>query len=180
MKVGPAAKKIIDAYKSVGGAGSAEQQKAHFLGSKDIEGPGLMVTFHEAMAIHRAKNRALVSINQQVLRESGGRVIQDKSMLAKIKKAQADKSRASTSWLTSGTEVEVGKLGSTQGMLVAEKHLVARQANSKGRLLNWVPGHGGDVWAVDHGGRRIAVYSIDEIKPTTPPAVPSSGLWLGE
>jgi hypothetical protein len=31
-----------------------------------------------------------------------------------------------------------------------------------GILIQWVPGHGGDVWYVKHENGDIAVYSIEE------------------
>ena len=53
-------------------------------------------------------------------------------------------------------------LETADGILVVKKHLDARRANCKGRLLNWVPGHGGDVWFVQHESDDIAAYSITE------------------
>ena len=53
-------------------------------------------------------------------------------------------------------------LGSTKGMFVHQKHIYARRANTMGTLLQWVPGHGGDVWAVEHEDKSIATYCVTE------------------
>ena len=56
----------------------------------------------------------------------------------------------------------VPRLHSTDGLLVHQKHLAARDNNKVGTLINWVPGHGGDVWFVEHEDSSIAAYSFTE------------------
>lgn len=43
------------------------------------------------------------------------------------------------------------ELGSTMGMFVMPKHLETRRPNALGIVLSHIPGHGGDVWWVQHG-----------------------------
>ncbi len=57
------------------------------------------------------------------------------------------------------------KLGETTGMTIAEKHLVVRKTGVTGTVLNYVPGHGGDVWFVKHDGcEEIGAYCFDELE----------------
>ena len=65
--------------------------------------------------------------------------------------------------IKSGMKVKVVSLGSTMGMLIHEKHLSIREVGKEGIVKNWVPGHGGDVWAItqDNG---VACYCYDEIE----------------
>lgn len=44
------------------------------------------------------------------------------------------------------------------GMLVHKKHLDARRSLAKGTIRGWVPGHGGDVYWVEHEDKAIAAY----------------------
>jgi len=50
-------------------------------------------------------------------------------------------------------------------MLVSPKHLEARRANSEGIVLGALPGHGGDVWMVQHVGGQLAAYCFTEFEP---------------
>ena len=54
------------------------------------------------------------------------------------------------------------RLGSTAGMMVHRSYLDARRAGEKGKLLTWVPGHGGDLWLIEHEDGRRAVYCYME------------------
>lgn len=63
-----------------------------------------------------------------------------------------------------GTILRVTHLGSTSGMLIATKHLDCRRAGEKVTMRGWVPGHGGDVWFVQHDNGDIAVYSFTELE----------------
>ncbi len=54
---------------------------------------------------------------------------------------------------------------STGGMLVPLKHLEARAEGVVGTVMNYVPGHGGDVWFVQHDTGEIAVYTFNEFEP---------------
>lgn len=54
------------------------------------------------------------------------------------------------------------KLGNTEGMLINPKHLNNRKPNTKGIIHAYVPGHGGDVWFIEHSDNDIAAYSITE------------------
>lgn len=61
--------------------------------------------------------------------------------------------------------VTIDKLESTDGMMIHAKHLNERRASTPGRLLDYVPGHGGDVWFVEHEGAAVAaVYSLAEMR----------------
>lgn len=62
-----------------------------------------------------------------------------------------------------GLKVRVVSDDGTKGMLIAEKHLSIREVGKEGTVLNWVPGHGGDVWFVqqDNG---IAAYCYTELE----------------
>jgi hypothetical protein len=64
-----------------------------------------------------------------------------------------------------GMKVRTGKLGSTMGFIIHPKHIAVRQANITGVVRGWVPGHGGDVWFVQHDNSDdIGVYSVDEME----------------
>jgi hypothetical protein len=55
------------------------------------------------------------------------------------------------------------RLGTTDGMLIHERHLQARGTTQLGVVLNWVPGHGGDVWFVRHVKTGdVAAYCFNE------------------
>lgn len=72
-----------------------------------------------------------------------------------------------------GLCVTVAKLGSTDGMTIAPKHLAVRRVGTVGTVSGYVPGHGGDVWWVKHSGSEdVGAYCFDEIEPVVP------HLWL--
>lgn len=52
----------------------------------------------------------------------------------------------------------------TRGFIVAEENMSVRKAGI-GRVLSFVPGHGGDVWFVEHPDRSIGAYSTKEFAP---------------
>lgn len=54
------------------------------------------------------------------------------------------------------------ELGTTDGMLISPNNLNNRKRNCKGKLLSYVPGHGGDVWFIEHSPNDIAAYAINE------------------
>ena len=54
------------------------------------------------------------------------------------------------------------ELGTTDGMFISLNNLNNRKRNCKGKLLSYVPGHGGDVWFIKHSKNDIAAYSINE------------------
>ena len=56
----------------------------------------------------------------------------------------------------------VGVLGDTEGMLVKQEHLDARQPNKDGQVSGPVPGHGGDVWWVAHDDGTTGAYESKE------------------
>lgn len=65
-----------------------------------------------------------------------------------------------------GITVITGKLGNTTGMMIADKHLLVRQEGVLGTVLDYVPGHGGDVWFVRHGDTpAIGAYVFNEFEP---------------
>lgn len=63
-----------------------------------------------------------------------------------------------------GLKVCVVEDNGTEGMLIKPQHLDIRQVGKVGTILNYVPGHGGDVWFVkqDNG---IAAYCFNELEP---------------
>jgi hypothetical protein len=64
-----------------------------------------------------------------------------------------------------GLRVKTGILGDTKGMLIHEKHLAVRKPDQAGTISRWVPGHGGDVWFVQHDdSEEIGAYSYDEFE----------------
>jgi hypothetical protein len=55
-------------------------------------------------------------------------------------------------------------LESTQGMIVPVTNLNNRKPGMLGRITGYVPGHGGDVWWVEHDeDHLIAPYSVMEM-----------------
>jgi len=60
--------------------------------------------------------------------------------------------------------VRAARLESTVGYMVAPKHLSSRSLGRVGVVLYWVPGHGGDVWAVQHDNEDIGVYCYTELE----------------
>lgn len=63
------------------------------------------------------------------------------------------------------TNTEVNRPGATRGMLIKQPYLDARLALAEGTVHNWVPGHGGDVWWVEHTDGSIAAYCFNEFDP---------------
>lgn len=60
--------------------------------------------------------------------------------------------------------VNVFELESVVGMFVTAD-LLANRRLGNGKVLRWIPGHGGDVWLIEHPDGTRAVYSIDEMVP---------------
>lgn len=59
----------------------------------------------------------------------------------------------------------VFNLRGTNGMTIAKKNLDARTTNALGTVRGWVPGHGGDVWWVQHDNGTVGAYVFDEFNP---------------
>lgn len=55
----------------------------------------------------------------------------------------------------------------TIGFIVHQKHLDARKRYIIGTVRRWVPGHGGDVWFVQHNDKSIGAYLTSELGETT-------------
>lgn len=68
--------------------------------------------------------------------------------------------------LESGTKIVThAALDTTQGMLINPKHLTCRKGNQKGTIQGWVPGHGGDVYWVQHeGSNEVGAYCFTEFE----------------
>lgn len=68
--------------------------------------------------------------------------------------------------LESGTRVVTNRqLGPVAGFRVGERHLRARRPNAPGTVKGHVPGHGGDVYWVQHDGEAVAAaYCWDEFE----------------
>lgn len=64
------------------------------------------------------------------------------------------------------------ELGETTGMLVAPRFLEARVPSTEGVVRQIVPGHGGDVWCVEHPNGFVGAYSSTEFNPLTDAAMP--------
>lgn len=56
------------------------------------------------------------------------------------------------------------ELGKTRGFNVKPERIAARRKNANGTVKNFVPGHGGDVWFVEHADGSIAAYMFDEFE----------------
>lgn len=66
----------------------------------------------------------------------------------------------------SGLRVKTTKLEGTEGMLIVPKHLVVRREGVIGTVKNWVPGHGGEVWFVQHDDSdEVGAYLFTELEP---------------
>lgn len=62
------------------------------------------------------------------------------------------------------TTEAVNKPGATRGMMISPKHLDVREAGVRGTVMGYVPGHGGDVWWVQHENGVVAAYCFDEFE----------------
>lgn len=70
------------------------------------------------------------------------------------------------------------RLGTTTGMMINPLYLSRRRPDERGRTMTWVPGHGGDVWFVDHNSMSrneegwtqsdVAAYSFTELTVVAP------------
>lgn len=64
-----------------------------------------------------------------------------------------------------GIRVCITTLHSTEGMILIEEALQSRQIGATGIVRSHVPGHGGDVWFVEHDiGDKIAAYCFNEME----------------
>lgn len=64
-----------------------------------------------------------------------------------------------------GLRVKITELGETTGMMIVPKHLNVRAVGIIGIVKNWVPGHGGDVWFVEHeGSGDVGAYVFNEFE----------------
>jgi hypothetical protein len=64
----------------------------------------------------------------------------------------------------SGLRVRITHLGNTQGMVIHGRYLRTRRLGATGRTIGWIPGHGGDVWGVEHDDGTVAAYCINEFE----------------
>jgi len=61
--------------------------------------------------------------------------------------------------------VKTTKLNDTEGMLINQKHLAVRRESVTGTVKSYVPGHGGDVWFVQHdNSEEIGAYCYTELE----------------
>jgi hypothetical protein len=66
--------------------------------------------------------------------------------------------------LGSGQKVDITKLEPTIGWLIKDKNMKTRRVGP-GQIINYVPGHGGDVWFVrNEPENTVAAYAINEFK----------------
>ncbi|MFA5413239.1 MAG: hypothetical protein WC348_01725 [Patescibacteria group bacterium] len=60
--------------------------------------------------------------------------------------------------------VKVTRLGSTEGMAVKPKYLQARRLGARGKIMNYIAGHGGDCWWIRHDDGTIGGYGYMEFQ----------------
>jgi len=68
--------------------------------------------------------------------------------------------------MKAGVRVRVNKKlrKGTKGLLVKQHHLDVRKVGVAGTLKSHVPGHGGDVWFVQHENSEVVgAYCYDEL-----------------
>ena len=64
-----------------------------------------------------------------------------------------------------GLRVKTIKLGNITGMFIVPKHLDVRREGVVGTIKDYVPGHGGDVWFVQHEGTdEVGAYIFTEME----------------
>lgn len=127
-----------------------------------------MVTLDEACRMLDADFKALCAIARADAMESGRPLPTDKALAGKVSKALEQARHDQVSWIRPGSEVRTAPAAEPVGLFAAEPHLKARKAET-GTLLQALPGHGGDGWAVKHSDGSIAVYWLKEIEPTKRP-----------
>jgi hypothetical protein len=66
--------------------------------------------------------------------------------------------------ISQGMKVRVIKDEGTKGMMITADILNRRQVGAEGTVLNYVPGHGGDVWFVQQAN-GVAAYCYTELSP---------------
>jgi len=65
-----------------------------------------------------------------------------------------------------GLRVSITRLETTTGILVKPNHLEVRRVGAVGAVMSYVPGHGGDVWWVQHDGTdEVGAYMFTEFEP---------------
>lgn len=65
----------------------------------------------------------------------------------------------------SGLRVKITKDEDTGGLFINPKYLDNRSVGKTGKVLGYVPGHGGDVWWVEHDGESgVAAYCYNEFE----------------
>jgi hypothetical protein len=68
-------------------------------------------------------------------------------------------------WLSCGSTVRTGRLGSTEGWRIKSRHMRRRRQGQKGIVLGPAFGHRGEVIMVEHGEGDVAPYHVDELSP---------------
>lgn len=67
--------------------------------------------------------------------------------------------------IEAGKRVRVSHLEDTTGFIIADRHIDCRKAGMTGTIRSYVPGHGGDVWFVDHDASDdIGAYCFTELE----------------
>ncbi len=56
------------------------------------------------------------------------------------------------------------RLGSMEGWYIKKRVLARRTGGVRGTVWGHVPGHGGEVWWVQHTDGDMAPYAYDELK----------------
>lgn len=74
-----------------------------------------------------------------------------------------------------GIRVRITKLDSVDGMFIHAKHLTCRRVGVTGTVGNYVGGHGGEVWFIDHDGSdECGAYVYDEFELVETPTLSDS------
>ena len=63
-----------------------------------------------------------------------------------------------------GMRIVVTDIKTTIGYNVAKAHIANRGLHARGTILGYIPGHGGEVFAVEHDAGPIAVYHHSEFE----------------
>lgn len=66
-----------------------------------------------------------------------------------------------------GLRVRITRDEGTMGMMIAPKYLSTRRVGATGTVKSWVPGHGGDVWWIEHDDGSVAAYCFTEFEEVT-------------
>lgn len=145
---------------------------------KEFFGSGGKITMDEVETMLAAEHKVLLAIARADANESGRPAPTDKELSQKIAKALQQAADNHYAWLKPGNEVRTNPEAKPVGLLVTDKYMRGRQAQT-GKLHPWVPGHGGDAWAVQHPDGKVGVYWLGEMTPTKLPKTAKPDVFVG-